>query len=153
MADATFEDGRDAPLNLGALEVEDLSVLSSLSQDAVFSASDLTWQPKARRFAILLSRFRWEDRLAAERRGRPFERVQSILVIDCVTGVASTGFDRRDTDLVLSLLDVTYQDGSVELTLAGDGAIRLAVEALEVSLRDVSRPFEAQSKQAPSHPD
>lgn len=153
MQDATFEEGREAPLNLGAFEIEDLSVLSSLAQDAVFSVSDLTWQPKQRRFAILLNRFRWEDQLAAERRGRPYERVQSLLVLDCVTGVASTGFDRRDKDLVLSLLEITYKDGAVELVLAGDGALRFRVEALEVSLRDVSRPFEAQSKQAPSHPE
>ncbi|MCJ8336624.1 MAG: DUF2948 family protein, partial [Epibacterium sp.] len=33
MADATFEEGREAPLNLGAETSEDLSVLSSLVQD------------------------------------------------------------------------------------------------------------------------
>ena len=31
--DARFEDGREAPLNLGALDADDLKVISSLAQD------------------------------------------------------------------------------------------------------------------------
>ncbi len=61
MTDASFEDGREAPLHLKALEVDDLSVISSLAQDAVFPVTEMKWQPRARRFAILLNRFRWED--------------------------------------------------------------------------------------------
>jgi hypothetical protein len=39
----------------------------------------------------------------------------------------------------------------VILTLAGDGAIRLSVEALEVSLKDVTRPYRAPSGKVPQH--
>ena len=31
MADARFDDGREAPLNLGAFEVDDLQVIASLA--------------------------------------------------------------------------------------------------------------------------
>ena len=156
MADASFDDGREAPLNLGALEEEDLKVLSSLLQDAVFPVTEMSWRASERRFALLVNRFRWEDRDAAERRGRGYERVQSLLVVDNVLGVASQGVDRSDKDLILSLLAVTFEPaedgaGHVLLTLAGDGAVRLSVEALEVSLRDVTRPYRAPSGQAPDH--
>lgn len=156
MADASFEDGREVPLNLGALEEEDLKVISSLVQDAVFPVTEMSWRASERRFALLLNRFRWEDRDAAERRGRDYERVQSLLVVDNVLRVASQGVDRRDKDLVLSLLAVDFEPGEdgtghVLLTLAGDGAIRLSVEALEVSLRDVTRPYRAPSGKAPDH--
>ncbi|UWQ62248.1 DUF2948 family protein [Leisingera caerulea] len=156
MADASFEDGREVPLNLGALEEEDLKVISSLVQDAVFPATEMSWRATERRFALLLNRFRWEDRDAAERRGRAYERVQSLLVVDNVLRVASQGVDRKDKDLVLSLLAVDFEPGEdgtghVLLTLAGDGAIRLLVEALEVSLRDVTRPYRAPSGKAPDH--
>ncbi|UWQ58076.1 DUF2948 family protein [Leisingera caerulea] len=156
MADASFEDGREVPLNLGALEEEDLKVISSLVQDAVFPATEMSWRASERRFALLLNRFRWEDRDAAERRGRAYERVQSLLVVDNVLRVASQGVDRKDEDLVLSLLAVSFEPGEdgtghVLLTLAGDGAIRLSVEALEVSLRDVTRPYRAPSGKAPDH--
>ncbi|NVK14405.1 MAG: DUF2948 family protein [Rhodobacteraceae bacterium] len=156
MTDASFEDGREAPLNLGALEEEDLKVLSSLLQDAVFPVTEMSWRASEHRFALLVNRFRWEDRDAAERRGRAYERVQSLLTVDNVLGVSSQGVDRKDKDLILSLLSVTFEPGSdgaghVLLTLAGDGALRLAVEALEVSLRDVTRPYKAPSGQAPDH--
>ncbi|MBQ4824358.1 DUF2948 family protein [Leisingera sp. HS039] len=156
MADASFEDGREAPLNLGALEEEDLKVLSSLVQDAVFPVTEMSWRASERRFALLVNRFRWEDREAAERRGRAFERVQSLLVVNNVLGVSSQGVDRKDKDLVLSLLSVEFEPGEdgaghVLLTLAGDGAVRLAVEALELSLRDVTRPYRAPSGHAPDH--
>ena len=136
MQDARFEDGREAPLNLGALDVEDLKVLSTLMQDAVFPASEMKWLPKERRFALLVNRFRWEDLPAAERRKRAVERVQSLLVVDNVLGVASQGVDRNDTDMILSVLTVSFEPGEdgagfVVLTLAGDGGIRLSVEALK----------------------
>jgi len=154
--DATFEDGREAPLNLGAVDAGDLEVISSLAQDAVFPITEMTWRPADRRFGLLVNRFRWEDEAAARQRGRAFERVQSLLVVDNVLRVASQGVDRKDTDTILSLLSVTFEPGEdgagqILLTLAGDGAIRLEVEAVEVSLKDVTRPYVAPSRHAPGH--
>ncbi|UWQ93439.1 DUF2948 family protein [Rhodobacteraceae bacterium M382] len=156
MSDASFDDGRETPLNLGAEDSDDLKVISTLLQDAVFPASEMSWRSSQRRFAILLNRFRWEDRSAAEARGRAYERVQSLLVIDNVLGVASQGIDRKDKDVVLSLLSVAFEPGAdgaghVELTLAGDGGLRLSVEALDVSIRDVTRPYRAPSGHVPNH--
>ena len=156
--DARFEDGGDRPLNLGALDGEDLQVLSSLAQDAVFPAAEMQWLPKERRFALLLNRFRWEDQPAAAARGRTVERVQSVLLFENVLSVASQGVSRTDQDSILSLLAVEFEagadaEGFVTLTLAGDGAIRLKVEALEATLKDVTRPYMAVSKSTPSHPE
>jgi hypothetical protein len=156
--DARFEDGREVPLNLKALDAEDLVILSSLAQDAVFPGSEMTWQRGSRRFAILLNRFRWEDAPAAERRKRPFERVQSVLMVEDVLKVATQGVDPKDKDTVLSLLDISFEPGEdaagrIVLTLAGDGAIGLDVECLDVTLKDVTRPYVAPSKHAPKHPE
>ena len=84
--------------------------------------------------------------------------MQSLLVVDNVLGVASQGVDRSDKDLVLSLLSLSFEPGEdgaghLVLTLAGDGAIRLSVEAIDVSLRDVTRPYTAPSGKAPDHGD
>jgi hypothetical protein len=156
--DARFEDGGERPLRLKALEPEDVPVIAALVQDAVFPATEMTWDRKKRRFAILLNRFRWEDKPSAERRGRDFERVQSVLAIEDVQTVQSQGLDLSDKDTVLSLLTLSFSPGEdasgrLELTLAGDGAIALNVEALEVTLRDVTRPYVAPSRKAPGHPD
>lgn len=156
--DASFEDGREQPLRLKALDVDDLSVLAALTQDAVFPAAEMRWDRKARRFAILLNRFRWEDAPNAKLRNRSFERVQAVLAFEDVMKVQSQGVDKSDPDMVFSLLAIAFQPGEdgagrVELTLAGDGVIALEVEALEVLLRDVTRPYVAPSATAPTHPD
>ena len=153
--DARFQDGDDAPLRLIAQEMRDLEVLAALVQDAVFPITEMTYAKRQHRFALLLNRFRWEDSPAAKRKGRPFERVRSLLVFDTVLGVRSQNIDRGDHDAVLSLLSVGFspkeQGGMVEIVLAGGRALSLQVEALEATLTDVSRPYRANSGQAPVH--
>ncbi|PRY23143.1 Protein of unknown function (DUF2948) [Aliiruegeria haliotis] len=158
MTDATFEDGAERPILVTAVDADDLGVISAMVQDAVLPITEMRWEAKSRRFAMLLNRFRWEDREDAEQRGRPYERVQSLLVVEDVTKVASQGIDRTDSDMVLSLLSVAFEPGAdgtgrLVLTLAGDGAIGLDVECLNVSLRDVTRPYVAPSGQVPQHGD
>ncbi|MEP5732012.1 MAG: DUF2948 family protein [Sulfitobacter sp.] len=153
--DARFEDGREAPLNLGAMDTDDLQVISALVQDAVFPASEMRWDRKGSCFALLINRMRWEDE--GKTRHAP-ERVQSVLSFNTVQNVASQGVPKGDADIVLSLLNVTFEQteapsGHITLTLAGDGAIRLGVEAIETTLKDVTRPYMAPSKKRPHHPD
>ena len=155
--DARFEDGGDKPLKLLALDADDLAVVSALVQDAVFPITEMRWQPGKRRFALFLNRFRWEDAEMAEKRGRPVERVQSLLAVSDVLKVQSQGVDRAEKDMILSVLSVSFEPGKdgtgrVLLTLAGDGAIALEVEALDVTLQDVTRPYAAPSRHKPEHP-
>jgi hypothetical protein len=117
----------------------------------VLPVSEMSWRPKERRFALLVNRFRWE----ANQLGYA-ERVQAVLSFEDVQSIQTQGFDRADPDLILSLLNVTFEAdtdgmGYCIVTLAGDGAIRLNVEALEASLRDVTRPYVAPSGMMPNH--
>lgn len=157
MSDAKFEDGDETPLRLIAQDTDGLAVLAMLLQDAVFPITEMAYAKTRRRFALMLNRFRWEDREAAERAGRKFERVQSLLVFEDVLSVQTSGIDRGDKDTVLSLLHIEFApaaegSGVVTLLLAGDGAIALQVEALDASLRDVTRPYVAPSGKVPAHP-
>lgn len=156
--DARFEDADERPLKLKAEDAEDLQVISALVQDAVFPVTEMAWQSAQRRFALLLNRFRWEDRDRAETARRPVERVQSVLSFDDVLKVQSSGVDRSEADVVLSVLALGFAPGEdgmgrVEITLAGDGAIALEVEAVNVALQDVTRPYVAPSRMAPEHGD
>ena len=156
MTDARFQDGGEGPLRLLAQDATDLGVISALVQDAVLKVAEMQHDPKRRRFALLLNRFRWEDRVEAERLGRPFERVRSVLVIEDVLKVRSFGLDRANKNQVLSVLALDFAPGedgtgNLTLTLAGDGAMTLEVEALEVRLDDVTRPYRAPSGQMPRH--
>lgn len=154
--DAKFEDGREQPLNLRAMDAADLQVISTLVQDAVFPVAEMKWDRQKRRFALLINRFRWEDAAAAEQRKRRFERVQAVLMVEDVLNVSSQGVDRNDKDIILSLLSVEFEPGEdgtgrIVLNLAGDGAIALDVEALDATLKDVTRPYLAPSHHKPEH--
>ena len=156
--DARFEDGGEQPLRLKALDSEDLTVISALAQDAVVPVGEISYDPAQRRFAVLLNRFRWEDVAIAQKRNRPVERVQAVLLFEDVMAARSSGVPRADKDLILSILAITFAPtedgmGTVEITLAGDGTIALDVEALDVTLKDVTRPYVAPSHQVPSHDD
>jgi hypothetical protein len=158
MADAKFSDGAEQPLRLKAESTDDLAVISTYVQDAVGQNSEISWSAKKHRFGILLNRFRWEDRANAELQGRPYERVQSMLVVESTLKVSAQGLDPEDKDMVFELLSISFEAGEdgagqVILTLAGDGAIALDVECLDVTLSDVSRPYVARSAYVPAHPD
>ena len=154
--DAGFNDALDRPLNLGAQDAEDLQVISSLTQDAVLTVDDLKWNRAERQLVLLLKRFRWEDVELAKQQGRDPERVQSLLVIQNATGLASQGIDRKQADIVLSLMSLEYSGaedgvGDLILTFSGDGALKAQVDGLDVALRDVTRPYVAPSRQVPNH--
>ncbi|SIN77999.1 DUF2948 family protein [Vannielia litorea] len=156
--DAKFEDGLERPIYIAAMDEGSLPIVSALVQDAVFPITEMKYDKAQREFALLLNRFRWEDKARAEARGRPYERVQSVLRVGDVMKVASMGIDRSDPDTILSLLSVTWEEGedgtgALILTLAGDGAIRLSVECLDLVLKDVTRPYIAPSRHAPEHPE
>ena len=152
--DARFEDAQDGPIALRALDEDDLKVISSLVQDSVLPMVEMTWDRKRRRFALLLNRFRWEDRGHV----RSPERVQAVLAIEDVERVSSQGIDRSEKDVVLSVLALAWRPGDettgrITVILAGDGAIAVDVEALEVTLRDVTQAYGAPSGQTPAHPE
>jgi hypothetical protein len=154
--DASFEDGAARALQLMAQDADDLTVISSLVQDAVLQASDITWQRSDRRVVMLLNRLRREDGLSAERLGQSVERVRALLIIDNVTRFAAQGIRPDDADLVLSLLSVSFEEtkppsGRIVLTFAGDGGLRAEVDAVDLVLKDVTRPYVAVAGKAPDH--
>jgi hypothetical protein len=138
---------------LAAEDADDLKIISAKLQDAVAHVGDLVWLPKARRFAALFNRFKWEQPNARENL-----RVQAGLHFDSVLSVKSQNIMLGDKRAVLSLLAVEFTPnggedpgGVIELVFAGGGTIRLAVECIEVELADVSGEWAAIAR--PDHED
>jgi hypothetical protein len=154
--DARFEDASEKPIALRATDADDLQVISALIQDAICPVAEIQWQPSEKRFGMLLNRFRWEDKNRADVSGRGYERVQSVLLAEGVSNVATDGVDPTDKDQVLSVLSLSYAEtdapaGTLTVTLAGDGAFAIQMECLDLVLKDVTRPYFAPSKQEPKH--
>lgn len=154
-------DRRFQLLRLRAEDVEDITVLAACLQDAAVKVGDMAWQPKQRRFALLASRFRWEDEGNPDAKRRliratPHARVQTGLHFDGVLGVQSTGIDRSQSGAVLELLSILAdpgEDGAAVLTLvfAGGGAVRLDVECVDAQMQDLGQPWPV--RRAPQHKD
>ncbi len=144
---------KPAGLHIRAVDLEDLSVLSSMVQDALVPPGDIAYLPSEGHFMMALNRFRWE----AAGDAPPYSRTHSGLRLDKVTAVQRRGFSRWEKDKMLSLLSIAYADdedggaggGTVMLTFAGDAAIRLSVSALSVALDDLGEPWPTEWK--PGH--
>ena len=152
--DARFEDGEDKALNIGAFDKRDLEVLSSLVQDSILPTSEIKWLSNADKLAILINRFRWEDTKLQQ--GKNLERVRSLLMINHVKNISSSGFSPKQKDRILSILSISFDgveggSGSVLIVVSGNGGIRVAVDALEINLRDVTMPYIAPSGLSPEH--
>lgn len=141
-------------LKLIALDAEDLGVVSAHVQDAVFKVEDMTYQPRARRFATVLNRFDWADSLAGGSKRRRHRRQRAALRFERVTGAKLQGIDLKVKDRVLVLLAITFEPttapaGVLTLVFAGGAAVRLDVECIEAELRDLGAVWVAKSR--PDH--
>ena len=148
---ASFEDVSFKPLRLVAFTVDDLEVISTMTQDAVFPSSEMILNSEKRRFAILLNRYLWE-----KNKSKNAERAQTVLAFEDVKNVQTQNINKSDNNLALCLLNISFKAeedgmGTIQIILSGGGKIRLQVEALEVSLRDVTQPYLAPSRLIPHH--
>ena len=136
-------------LRLLAEDAEDLKVLSAHLQDAVIRVGDLAYLPKHRRFAALVSRYCWSDDCGDD----SGVRVRAGLHFDDVLRVQSQNVRQDVPDAVVSLLAINFRGddgggGVIDLILAGGGRIRLYVECIDATLRDLSEPRPAVARPA-----
>ncbi|MEO1039400.1 MAG: DUF2948 family protein [Pseudomonadota bacterium] len=137
------------PLKLAAQTPDDLQVISAALQDAVGKLGDFLFEPRARRFTLVLNRYRWE---AGRSRGH---RIRAALQIDAVLSAQSRRLKQNAPDAVVSLLTIQFEadaeppGGELVFTFSGGGELRLAVECLELALVDISEPWRAAAR--PSH--
>ncbi len=158
--DARFEDapaGAARPLRLRAESAEDLAVISSLMQDAVGRAGEITWMRKKRRLVVIANRFRWENGVAPGEQGKPLERIRSMLAIEGVMRVRARGLSPKRREEPYELLALMFEPGDgcggvLRLTMAGGAELAVEVECLELSMTDVSEPWPARARRAPHHP-
>jgi hypothetical protein len=129
-------------LRLAANDAEDLEVLSARLQDAVFKLKDAVWQPKKRRFVLVVNRLQWEAG------GKT--RVRAGLHFDGVLKVQSHMVKLGAGEAVVSVLALRFTanggedpGGVIEIVLAGGGAIRLSVECVDAELADMTAPWAA----------
>ena len=122
-------------LQLAALDVEDLAVISAHMQDAVLLVGGMSFNRRRQQFALVANRFAWDEAETRQRRrtGLHFDRVRAVKTLN-IRGA--------EKDAVLSLLAITFSEsdspsGEVLLRFSGGGTVRLEVECIECQLKDL----------------
>lgn len=135
-------------LKLIALDTEDLDVISATTQDAIVRIADMGYAQADKRFALLMNRYAWEAG------GKKGQRKRTALHFDRVESVQAAGINLEAREGVLELLAIRFAPGSepagtVELSFAGGGTVRLSVECLEARMQDLGAAWAAKLK--PEH--
>ena len=119
-----------ALLLLRAEDAEDLKILSACVQDMAVKAMDVAWEPKRGRLVLVGNRYRWEAKSPT--------RVRSALRFEGVLKVARREWP-EEQHAVLPLLAVTEAaPGELLLAFGGGTALRLQLDAIDVTLEDMS---------------
>lgn len=121
-------------------------MISAQMQDAVLRLGDITHVQARQQFALLANRFAWD---AGSR-----QRRRTGLHFDRVTSVKTQNIRQGDKDAIVELLALTFEEGDppsgvIILTFAGGGTIRLEVECIEASLKDLGPAWATEHQ--PSH--
>ena len=121
-------------LKLIALDKEQLTILSSLTQDSIIKADEIGYDKKSKRIAFLMNRYRHEE-------SEP-SRVRSAIHFDYVTTIKSLGIDIGSSKDILVLLTIRFETsvepgGSIYLEFSENKSLTFDVENVEAFLTDI----------------
>ena len=139
-------------LKLIAKTEEDLKVVSAHLQDSIVSTSDIANLKKNNLFLMQINRFMWED--IEKGVFRKNKRIRSVIKFENVIKVLSKNIDQYEKDKFLDFLaieTIKMPDNNYEMkiTFAGDSAIKVVSEVIEVTLDDQGEAWDTKNK--PKH--
>lgn len=148
---------RARPLRLRARTAEDLAVLSSSLQDAIAPIVDMAYEPREKRFVMVVNRFMWEaapvprekmtDPLGSDEDdelpvGAPgYSRTNCGLRIQHVRVVRRRGIELTDRGAILNLLSFRAGEGTIQIDFSGGASLALAVDRIDCVLEDLGEPW------------
>jgi hypothetical protein len=120
-------------LKLRAEDTADLAVISAIMQDAIIAPTDMHYDIVQQRFLLAASRFRWESYTEHQPVG---ERINTLLTIEQVTILQSTGLPEASSKTMIELLALLHNPPSLDLIFAGGASIKLTITGLSLKLDD-----------------
>ena len=114
-------------LKLIIKDITDLSVLSTLMQDAVVTIEDMDYSPAAQQFLMVVARLD----------GKTQRREKTGIHIASVTACKHIGIDRKQKKQPLMLLSITYSGDAIDVTFSGNAMLKLATTSLEIYAVDL----------------
>ena len=139
-------------LKLIAKTEEDIKVVSAHLQDSILSVADIANLRKNKIFLMQLNRFMWED--VEKGVFRKNKRIRTILKFENVMNVLSRNINQLKKDKFLDFLAIETnitpdKNYEMKIIFAGDAAIRIISEVIEVTLDDQGEAWDTKNK--PKH--
>ncbi len=131
-------------LKLAATDHKDLTVLSSLLQDATVLVGDMAYDADVKQFLMVAARFLIDDDGSKKRRLMGIN-------IDHVETVRKKGIVLGNRDQVLNLLGMTLAGKSIDLIFSGQSMLKLETTAIKVYAADLDEGWTTAFQ--PSHDD
>lgn len=146
------EAGPPPRLKLHAVDPDDLRVVAAALASATVKRGDMGFDRRARRFAFVCNRFRWEDDPFPDDRGG--SRIRAGVQVNDVESVSALGLSGADPETVLELLNVEAHvtdppAATLELQFAGGAALKLSAGCIDVLVDDMGRAWYTPNR--PSH--
>ena len=131
-------------LKLAVHDSDDLTVLSSLLQDATLLVGDMGYDAEDQQFLLVAARF------LTMVDGQKRRRLMGVHFAG-ITGVHRHAIDLRRSADVLSLLSITFSGMSVDLIFSGGARLKLETRQLKIFAGDLDEGWVTHF--TPNHPD
>ena len=124
----------------------DLKVISAYLQDSVVTVKDIVFLKQNRTFIMLVNRFMWED--AEKGVSRKNKRIRCAVKFEEVFAVKSMNINQKKKYEPLECLAINCTLISdeiyvIKIFFAGDSAITINSEVIEVTMEDLNKPWDA----------
>ena len=131
---------------------EDLKVISAYSQDSIVTIKDMAYLKKNKIFAMIISRFMWED--IENGLFRKNKRIKCAIKFEDVLKVKSKKINQKKKNNKLEFLAIECnkifnKNYEINIFFAGGSVITLITEAIEVILHDLGTAWNV--KHLPKH--
>lgn len=126
-------------LRLIAADADDLAVISALMQDAAVLTGDVAYDARTHVLALVANRYRWEAKARS--------RARAGLRIGSVTKAQRRNWPTSD-EAVLDLLAIRHDGETLVLDFAAGTSLRLEVEAIDLTMEDLTGPWGTKSRPA-----
>ena len=130
-------------LKLIAQDEEQLTIISSLTQDSIIKTNEMGYDNKTKRFVLLMNRYRHEEEDPS--------RIRCAIHFDYADSVKSIGIEKQSNDEILVLLAIRFESkvkpsGSIFLEFSNNKSITIDVESIEAFLTDMGDSWKIPNK-------
>jgi hypothetical protein len=129
---------------LTVTDIEDLTILSSILQDATVLIGDMGYDQDRKQFMVVAARY-----ISSDDTKNPASRRLIGINFDGVRRILRRGFSPNDSDNILNLLAIRGNGLNIEIVFSGEAMLRLECDAIKVYAADLGEGWATQFQ--PSH--